>query len=375
MDVDGRLPSRTLNQAREMPTGWSVSYRSEVDVVAADGEVTEPSVAVLIVNWNTRDLLDACLRSLLAAEPAGFLEVIVVDNASADGSADMVRERDYPVVLVDNDRNLGFAVAVNQADALATAPYRLLLNSDTVVPEGVIRRCLDYLEAESGVAALGCRLLNEDGTHQTSVYRFPSLLGITLDASYLPQVFPRSRVISHDRYGGGDWDDVRRADAVMGSFMLLRRDAVPVNEPLLDEDFFMYCEEVDLCRRIAAGGESVVFHPGFEITHVRGASTSKTPEQYAWAVSAKRRGQLLFLRRWRRGVVSWLANLVMLVGLGPRAMVWSVADLLDRLRGRPGAGRRRQLQVGWFHIRALVRPSTMDEAWGPPPSADITADG
>ncbi len=331
--------------------------------------MTSPSVSVLIVNWNTRDLLAECLASLQTAEPEGVLEIVVVDNGSGDGSAEMVRTRFPSVVLVVNSENAGFAAAVNQADAAASAPFRLLLNSDTVVPAGVISGCRDHLVATPGVAAVGCRLLNVDGSHQSSVFRFPSLRGLLFNALYLSQVFRTHPTLNWDRYGFGDWSEIRTVDVVMGSFLLVRRAVVPVDEPLLDDGYFMYGEETDLCRRIVDQGERVEFHPGFAITHVHGGS-SKTPGQLAWAEESKRRGQLRFLRRWRAAPVAWSANLILLVGLVPRWWAWTALDVLDRLRGRASSGRRLRAGVARFHLRALVDLTVLDEPWGPPPAKD-----
>lgn len=328
-----------------------------------------PEVSVLIVNWNTREMLAECLSSLERAEPPGVLETIVVDNGSSDGSAEMVRERFPDVTLVENDGNVGFAAAVNQADAASTAPVRLLLNSDTIVPPGVITGCRDHLLSNPGVAGVGCRLKNPDGSHQSSVFRFPSLRGSFFTASYLSRIFPRHPVLNWDRYGFGEWTEVRTAEVVMGSFLLLRRDVVPLDEPLLDEGYFMYGEETDLCRRIVAMGERIEFHPGFEIVHVHGGS-SRTPAQLAWAEESKRRAQLRFIHHWRPKWVAWLANLVLLVGLAPRWATWASLDAADRLRGRPSQRRRLRAGAARFHRRALTDLSVLDEPWGPPPAGE-----
>jgi N-acetylglucosaminyl-diphospho-decaprenol L-rhamnosyltransferase len=328
--------------------------------------MTMPEVSVLIVNWNTCDLLRSCLASLEHAEPDGVLETIVVDNGSADGSAAMVRTEYPSAVLVENTDNAGFAAGVNQADALATAPLRLLLNSDTVVPPGAIAGCAEHLRADPEVAGVGCRLLNVDGSQQSSVFRFPSVRGLALNASYVSKIFPTHPLLNWDRYGFGDWTDIRRADVVMGSFLLLERDVVSLDEPLLDEGYFMYGEETDLCRRIVEKGQRIEFHPGYAITHLHGAS-SRTPGQLAWSEEAKRRGQLRFLHRWRPPAVAWTANLVLLLGLAPRWCGWAALDLIDRVRGRGSTGRRLRAGAARFHLRALTDLSALDEPWGPPP--------
>jgi len=325
-------------------------------------------VSVLIVNWNTRELLGSCLRSLAEAEPSGVLEVIVVDNGSSDGSVEMLRA-DFPnVVVIENAGNAGFAAAVNQADAVSTAQYRLLLNSDTVVPPGVIGGCLDHVRANESVAGVGCRLLNADGSHQSSVFRFPSLLGLALNATYLSQVFPHHPILNWDRYGFGTWTEIRPADVVMGSFLLLDRGTLETDRPLLDEGYFFYGEETDLCRRLLDRGYRIEFIPDHSITHVHGAST-RSPAQLAWAEEAKRRGKLRFLRVWRRPLVAWTANLILLVGLIPRWCGWAALDAADRVRGRGSTGRRLRAGVARFHVRALSDLSVLEEPWGPPPMA------
>lgn len=325
-----------------------------------------PEISVLIVNWNTCELLRSCLRSLADAEAPGTLEVIVVDNGSVDGSAVMVR-REFPsVTVIENDANAGFAAAVNQADEVATAPFRLLLNSDTVVPPGVITGCRDHVRDHDAVAGVGCRLLNADGSHQSSVFRFPSLLGLAFNATYLSRIFPNHPILNWDRYGFGNWTEVRRADVVMGSFLLLDSNALDPGSPLLDEGYFFYGEETDLCRRLAERGLHIEFLPGYSITHVHGAST-RTPAQLAWAEEAKRRSKLRFLRTWRRPAVAWVANLILLAGLVPRWWGWATLDAIDRLRGRGPGGRRLRAGVARFHLRAMRDLAVLDERWGPPP--------
>ncbi len=327
-------------------------------------EPPSPTVSVLIVNWNTRDLLHQCLTSLENAEAAGYLEVIVVDNGSSDGSAELLREGEYEAII--NTDNRGFTAATNQAFERATAPYVLMLNSDTVVSPGTIRSCVEYMRSADNVAGVGCRLLNPDGTAQSSVFRFPSLKGVILTTSFLSRIVPRSAAINFDRYGGGDLNEIAEVDVVMGSFLLIDREFL-VDDNLLDDGYFMFGEETDLCRRLRAAGGRILFLPHRSIVHVHGAS-AKTADQIAWSELAKRRGVLRFLRIWRRRGVAEIANIVMLFGLAPRYLAWCGADIVDLARGRPQANRRRRAAAVRFHLQAVKRPSAMDEPWGPPPS-------
>lgn len=321
-----------------------------------------PTVSALIVNWNTCELLTECLDSLRKAEPDGYVQTIVVDNGSSDGSLAMLERRSDQLELVANDDNSGFTAATNQAFERATAPYVLMLNSDTVVSPGAISGCVQRLEETPGAAVVGCRVLNPDGTHQNSVFRFPDLRGITQTALYLPQAFPDHPVLNWPRYGTGLWDEPHEVDVVMGGFLLVRRDALEEG-PLLDDGFWMYGEETDLCRRLAERGHRVVFDPEPTIIHAHGGSGTTLS---AWSETAKRRGILRFVWKWHPAPVAWLANAVMLLGLAPRMFGWGLADLLDRWRGRPDPGRRKRLGAATFHLEALTRPSRLDEPWGPP---------
>lgn len=323
-----------------------------------------PTVSAMIVNWNTCDLLAACLDSLRGAEPDGYVQTIVVDNGSSDGSLAMLRSRGDELELVANDANLGFTAATNQAFERSAAPYVLMLNSDTVVSPGAISGCVQRLEQSPGVAAVGCRVLNPDGSHQSSAFRFPDLRGIALTALYLPQAFPDHPGLNWPRYGNGLWDEPHEVDVVMGGFLLARRDALE-HGPLLDEGFWMYGEEIDLCRRLAERGHRVLYDPGQIITHAHGGS-GKAPGLSAWSEMAKRRGVLRFLWKWRPAPIAWLANAIMLVGLAPRMLGWGLADTFDRLRGHPDPGRRHRLGVATFHLEALIKPSAMNRPWGPP---------
>lgn len=329
-------------------------------------ERDSPTVSALIVNWNTCDLLTECLDSLAGAEPDGYVQTIVVDNGSSDGSLAMLERRSDQLELVANEDNRGFTAATNQAFERSTAPYVLMLNSDTVVSPGAISRSVRRLEATPGAAVVGCRVLNPDGTHQSSVFRFPDLLGITLTALYLPQAFPDHPVLNWPRYGSGLWNEPHDVDVVMGGFLLVRRDALD-DGPLLDEGFWMYGEETDLCRRLAERGHRVVFDPEPTIVHAHGGSGSTIS---AWSEAAKRRGILRFVSKWRPTPVAWLANAIMLLGLLPRMIGWGLADVVDRWRGRPDRARRKRLGVAKLHVEALARPSRLNEPWGPPTAPD-----
>lgn len=323
------------------------------------------TVSVMIVSWNTEELLSRCLRSLSADRESGLCEVIVVDNHSHDGSPDMV-ERTFPgIKLIRNKKNVGFAGAVNQCFGLSTGKYVLMLNSDAAISPQTIPVAVEYMEEHPDVAILGCELVFPDGTAQSSCFRYPSLLGECLIALYLSQLFSDNYWLNWDRYGNRVWDAPRDVDCVMGSCMLIRVDALG-DQGLTDEAYFMYGEEADLCYRIRGKGR-VIFLPSVQVVHDHGGST-KMPRLDAWAYEAKRRGILRFLRKWRGSLVAYVANLVMLVALIPRGFVWLCGDCVHFLRHREKFELMRTLKLKaiGFHFAVLFRPSILGQTWQGP---------
>lgn len=233
-------------------------------------------VSIIIVNWNTKNILSDCLRSVY--EQAGDVdyEVIVVDNASTDGSLDMIKSDFERVVLLENAQNKGFATANNQGMEIAKGRYVLLLNSDTVVLDGAIAKTVSFADAHPRAGVTGCRVLNADRTLQPTCFMFPSILNMFLSSTYLYKFFPRSRFFGRERMTWWDRSDVRQVDVVTGCFMLVRREAID-QVGVMDERFFMYAEETDWCYRFREEGWDVTFTPAGQIIHLGGQSTAKKP--------------------------------------------------------------------------------------------------
>jgi len=229
-------------------------------------------VSIIIVNWNTRELLAKCLRCVQDTVHKARYEVYVVDNASSDGSPDMVRT-DFPVVkLIANTENVGFARANNQAMKVCEGRYVLLLNSDAFVKPDAIDYMVVFMDSHPDAGMAGCKLLYEDGRLQSSCARFPTLGSEITIALGLDKLFPRSAFFG--RYLMTDWDygDTRPVEVIMGAFMLARA-AVIQQVGMLDESFFMYSEEVDWCYRFQAAGWKVYFTPDVETVHLWGGSS------------------------------------------------------------------------------------------------------
>lgn len=226
-------------------------------------------MAVAIVNHNTRDYLDVCLESVRVA---GSAQTVVVDNASSDDSVAMVSTR-YPEVTVHANRtNTGYGSAANQAIASCTAPYVLLLNSDTRLEPGVLETLSRYLDRHPRAAIVGPRLVYPTGALQESTFHFPSPLYIFLEESNLGPLL-RHIPACRDRYLR-TWTHThnRIVPWVLGGAMAIRREAFDAVGGF-DESFFMYCEETDLCYRLEAAGWETHFTAATTIVHVGGAST------------------------------------------------------------------------------------------------------
>ena len=233
-------------------------------------------VSVIIVNWNTKDLLRDCLSSVYERAGDVDYEIIVVDNASTDGSAEMVKSVFKHVILIENPDNRGFARANNQGMAVAKGRYVLLLNSDTVVLDNAIANTVRFADAHPRAAVTGCRVLNPDGTVQLTCFMFPSVLNMLLSSTYLYKLFPKNRFFGRERMTWWDRSDERQVDVVTGCFMLVRREAID-QVGMMDERFFMYAEETDWCYRFRQSGWEVLFAPVGRIIHLGGQSASQKP--------------------------------------------------------------------------------------------------
>ncbi|HTF90443.1 MAG TPA: glycosyltransferase family 2 protein [Planctomycetota bacterium] len=227
-------------------------------------------VAVVIPAWNTRELLSSCLFALEKSSVP--LEIVVVDNHSSDGSAEMV-EREHPRArLLRNPENRGFAAASNQGIAATTAPFVLLLNSDTEVAPDAVARLLRFLEQNPSYAAAAPRLLNPDGSTQRACMNFPSLGTALWFGTPLERWFPHSAEL--ERYFARSFDHEHDSDVDQppAAALLLRRAALE-RVGLLDESMFLYFNDVDLSKRLAAAGWCSRFLRDARVVHVGGAST------------------------------------------------------------------------------------------------------
>ncbi len=228
------------------------------------GRMTD--LSVIIVNWNTRDFLARCLSSITQAVQRMKAEVFVVDNASSDESGKTVKENFTEVMLIENEKNLGFAAANNQALKQSKGRYLLLLNPDTQVREGAIQKLISFMNLRPDVGITGVQLLNSDGSKQNSIANIPSLATELLNKSLLEWLFPK-------RFPGKrrNYPEPIEVESVIGACMMVRREALD-QVGMLDEDYFLFLEETDWCYRMKKAGWKTYHVPQAEVYHFQGKS-------------------------------------------------------------------------------------------------------
>jgi GT2 family glycosyltransferase len=268
-----------------------------------------PEISVVVVSFNTRDLLRDCLTSLYHEMADIPSEVFVVDNVSRDGSADMV-EREFPCVrLIRSTVNLGFGAGNNKAFPLATGRYVVLLNSDAFLRPGALRRSIDYMDADPKIGLGGARLIGSDESWQPSARMFPSPLNDFLSLSGLAAMFPRSRFFGRQDHTWADQDQPMDTDWVPGAYAIIRRTTLE-EVGYFDERFFLYYEEVDLCKRLKSAGYKIRYWPDVVVVHLGGES-AKTVKSLRISRSGaqlelwRMRSAFLYYRKHHGGVGWW----------------------------------------------------------------------
>jgi N-acetylglucosaminyl-diphospho-decaprenol L-rhamnosyltransferase len=250
-----------------------------------------PELSIVVVNWNTRQLLAECLASLYQHPPACSFDIWVVDNASTDGSVEMLRQRYPEVHLIANAENLGFARANNQAMAQSAGRYVLLFNSDAAATPEALEALVGLAQAQPRAAIVGARLLNPDGSFQAAYTAFPTLwrefliltgLGRLVHGRWYPSAGPESSPAP------------REVDYVEGACLLVARQAI-LAVGRMDEGYFMYAEEVDWCMAMKRAGWQVWYQPRAEVIHHGGASSRRRRPQREADLY---RSRVRFFRKW-----------------------------------------------------------------------------
>ena len=285
-----------------------------------------PTLSVIIVNYNTRDLLRTCLHSVFASILPGGLEVIVVDNQSHDGSAEMV-ETEFPqAALIRSERNGGFAYGNNQGLHQARGRYALLLNPDTVVPPDAFAILTAFMDEHPEVGIVGPRLVRADGSLDLACRRsFP-----TPEVSFyrivgLSKLFPKSRRFARYNLTYLDEHELAEVDSVVGACMMVRRQAME-QVGLLDEAYFMYGEDLDWAYRIKSHGWKVYYNPAATVLHYKRESSRQRPVR---TIVEFYRAMLIFHRKHYAARTFFLLNWLIVAGIYLRG---GLALALNRLR-------------------------------------------
>jgi len=278
-------------------------------------------LTISIVNTNNLDLLRGCLRTLFDGTQNTSMEVYVVDNACTDGSAEMV-EREFPQVrLLRNKRRLRFCANHNQVLSRGRGRYLLILNEDTVIPEGAFDKIVDFMDAHPDAGVAGVTILNLDGTLQYAYARFPSLFSCLMLTLSLNRLLAGGYYPFHPR---PEDDRPREVDWTNGACLLVRGEAME-QVGLLDEEFLIYAEETDWCYRIRKAGWKVYYLPGVNIYHYQGQATSQARPRRRFRIN---RSALLFFRKHYSRLRTFGLRLILLLTSLGRLLVWGPLYLL-----------------------------------------------
>jgi GT2 family glycosyltransferase len=287
-------------------------------------------VSIIIVAWNVRKLVHDCLKSVYEHTQTVDFEVIYVDNASEDGSVQMVKENFPDVRIIENDRNNGFIKANNQGIEISKGRYVLLLNSDTILLNNAIAKTVKFADDNPQAAVVGCRVLNSDQTLQRTCFMYPSLLNTFLSATYLYKVFPRSRFFGREHMTWCDFNEPMEVETVCGCYSLVRKEAIE-QVGLMDERYFVYGDDPDWCYRFKKKDWKIMFSPDGRIIHYGGQTTSRKARAFRLQLEGSK---LIFMKLHRSKAAFPAACLMTALFFLLRVPYWLVMGVFRRNRRR-----------------------------------------
>ena len=303
-------------------------------------------VSVVIVSYNTVGMLGEALDALVLALDGLSAQIVVVDNCSADGSAGYIREHYPQAQLIENERNVGFGRANNQALEFLTGRYVLLLNTDAFIEADSIRRTLAYMGDHPDCGVLGVRLVGREGDLQPSCRYFPTPLNVVVARAGLRRFFPWVKLVDDMTW---DHAAVRECDWLPGCYYLIRREVID-QVGLFDPRYFLYCEEVDHCKRVKQAGWKAVYYPHTTVVHIGGESAKSVAELSTASRQVSRlqiESELLYFRK-HHGLAGLAAHML-LVSLGDLILA---CKALLKGRGRAVMGECWQhTHVTWVLLR------------------------
>jgi len=305
-------------------------------------------LSIIIVSWNVRELLAACLHSIESERSDLSLEVIVVEAGSSDATGEMVREN-YPwVLLIDRDENVGFPKGNNIGIERAKGHFILLLNPDTEVVTGALKEMVEFLESNPDVGVVGAKLLNTDGSIQSSRRRFPTLITAVFESTWLQPLAPRSLL---RRYYAEDLPLDRAVDVdwLTGACLMVREEVID-QVGLMDEAYFMYSEELDWCRRMKEEGWRIVYVPTAEIVHHVGKSSEQAVVQRHINFH---QAKLRYFRKYHGPLATNILRIVLLMNY-----CWQLAvELFKGIVGHNRTLRWQRVQAYWQVLKSGIRPA------------------
>lgn len=275
-------------------------------------------VSIIIVAWNVREPLYNCLKSVNNETKGIDFEVIYIDNASKDGSVEMVIEEFPEVKVIQNEKNEGFIKANNQGIEISKGRYVLLLNSDTIILDNAIVKTIKFADTHPEAAVVGCKVLNPDRTLQNNCFMYPSILNMFLSATYLYKIFPKSKFFGRERMTWWDFNDVREVETVCGCFSLVRKKAIR-QVGLMDDMYFVYGDDPDWCYRFKQAGWKIMFTPEPKIIHYGGQTTRQKAEKFFLQLYGSR---LIFMKRFEKKLTFPLACFLTGLFFFLRVPVW-----------------------------------------------------
>jgi GT2 family glycosyltransferase len=281
-------------------------------------------LSIIIVNWNTKKLLVECLDSIFATTQNIDFEIWVVDNHSTDGSPEMIREDFSEINLIENEKNIGFAKANNQAYQKCRGKYILLLNPDTVVENDAIERLFHFLNHTPEAGMVGARLLNPDKTLQSSAFPVPTL------SKEFWRLFHLDYFVPFASYSMEKWDldSVREVDTLLGACILIRREALD-RFSLFDEEYFIYSEEVDLCTRLKKEGWKLYWLPSAVVIHYGAQSTQQVAEEMFLKLYA---GKIHYFRKHHSKISVLVYKLILLLATISRLVLTPFAFIEEPVK-------------------------------------------
>ena len=297
-------------------------------------------VSIIIVAWNVKQLLYDCLKSVYDQTKDIEFEVIYVDNASKDGSVEIVKKEFPEVIIIENNENKGFIKANNQGIEIAKGRYVLLLNSDTIILDNAITKTVIFADAHPDAAVVGCRVLNPDRSLQRNCFMYPSVLNMLLAATYLYKAFPKSKFFGREYMTWWNLNNVREVQTVAGCYSLVRMEAIR-QVGLMDELCFVYGDDPDWCYRFKKNGWKILFTPDAEIIHYGGQTTKKMPSKFLFQLFGSK---LIFMKLHRSRLAFQFARILTALFFLLRVPSWLAMAMLGK------NGRKKSIQTAKTYL-------------------------